>query len=77
MAQNKTYRCWYRDGSARLVSAKDHRSAALEAQELAGIANAPAPAKSNADEYRRYLDACKVARTECITPGDDSITRYK
>lgn len=75
MAQAKVYRCWYRDGSARLVNQTSHRDAAAEAQELAGLENAPAPAITDKAETRRYLDACKVARTECLTDGTE--TKWK
>lgn len=65
MAQLKPFRCWYHDGSMRLISAKDHRSAALEAQELAGIANADIR-DSNRDEF---LKRSKVKTVEEIETG--------
>lgn len=74
MAQLKTYRCWFKDGSARLVTQEGHREAAEEAQELAHLGNAPAPPKGHED-YRRYLDACRVVKTECLTDG--TVTKWK
>lgn len=75
MAQLKIYRCWHKDGSARLVSQTDHRSAAEEAQELAGLQNADMPGRGSARddpaERRRYLDACRVVKTECLTDGTE------
>lgn len=65
----KTFRCWYRDGSSRLVQQSDHRTAAAEAQELAQIANADMP--KYVAERQRFLDACKVQRTECLTDGTE------
>lgn len=76
MAQLKIYRCWYFDGSMRLVSAKDHSTAALEAQELAGIANADMP-KSSPEERRDWLVASKVKRTECLAEGDRTEKFYR
>lgn len=40
MAQLKTFRCWYHDGSMRIVLDQSHRWAAVQAQELAGFQNA-------------------------------------
>lgn len=77
MSANKTYRCWHKDGTARLVSSDSHRNAAAEAQELAGLANAPAPPVTDVVEMKRFLNSCEVVRTECITPGDDTIRRWK
>lgn len=72
----KAFRCWYKDGSARLVDAADHATAAGEAQELATIQNAPAPDKAKSpDEYTRYLAACKVVKTGCLTDG--TVSRWK
>lgn len=63
----KTYRCWYRDGSARTIDQESHEGAAKEAQELAGLDNGPVP--TDPVEKKRYLAACKVKRTECLTDG--------
>lgn len=70
----KAFRCWFKDGSARLIDQADHRSAAEEAQELAHLANAPAPPKGHED-YARYRDAVRVVRTECLTDG--TVTKWK
>jgi hypothetical protein len=72
MASLKTFRCWYKDGSARLVSQMGHTEAAAEAQELAGLQNGPAPDKTDRAEYARYRAACKVVKTECLSDGTES-----
>jgi hypothetical protein len=70
MAQSKLYRCWFKDGSMRLIHQKDHHDAALEAQELAGLANGDMP--KDVAERKRWLAACKVVRTECLTDGTEA-----
>jgi hypothetical protein len=68
------YRCWYRDGSARLVHDSNHKQAGLQAQELAGLANGDMP-KEGHEDRQAYLDACKVVKTECLTDG--SVRNWK
>ena len=64
-----TFRCWYKDGSARLITSHSHKNAAGEAQELAQIQNGDMPKEG--DERQRFLDACKVVRTENLTDGTE------
>lgn len=83
----KMFRCWYKDGSARMVNQESHREAAGEAQELAGLANDlnstcekisrnrnMSPEEREA-ERRRVVDACKVIKTECLTDG--TVAKWK
>jgi len=65
----KAYRCWYKDGSARTLDATGHREAAGTAQELAHLENCPVP--TDPVEKQRYMDACKVVRTECLTDATE------
>ena len=69
MSELRCYRCWFADGSARLVDQIGHREAAEEAMELAQLANAPAPKRQDKEGWSRYLSACRVVRTECLTDG--------
>jgi hypothetical protein len=64
----KTYRVWYWNDSARLVSQTSHIDAAIEAIELATVAQAPAP-DHGGPEWEQYRRAVCVKRVECLEDG--------
>ena len=71
---HKTFRCWFKDGTARLITQDSHHDAAMEAQELAGLDNADI--RRDDDEGRRlYYNATRVVKTECLTDG--SVEKWK
>lgn len=70
----KCFRCWYKDGSARMLDAADHRSAAGTAMELASIDNADLD-RTKPEQKAEYLNRCRVIKTECLTDG--SVQKWK